>query len=119
MTVQIAHDVLAADSTVVALAADRISPLDHKDTYPAVVLTKISVDPVNALDGWAGLDYSIVQVDAQATTYAAADQLAQACRAALQTAGHLALQSPSDTIEPFINLDGVYQVSNQFGVWSS
>jgi hypothetical protein len=117
--IQIVHDVLAASAAVTALADDRISPVDHKDTYPAVVLTSITETPVNALDGWCGLDYSIVQMDAQAQTYASADQLAQACRTALQNAGHLALPSPSDTIEPFINLDGIYQVSKQFGVWSS
>lgn len=117
--IQMVRAVLAIDSAVVALADDRISPLDHKDSYPAVVLTKVSTDPVNCFAGWAGLDGNVVQVDAQAQTFEAADQLATACRRALEAAGHIAVQSPSDTIEPFINLDGVYQVSNQFSVWST
>jgi hypothetical protein len=119
VTVQIAHDVLAAAGGVTALVSDRISPVEHRDyTFPCVVLTLISTAPVNALDGWCGLDYCTVQIDAWATSYLAASDLATACRTAMEAAGHLMLSSVSDEFSPFINLDGAYRVANQFSIWA-
>lgn len=119
MSVQVIHGVLAAAGPVTALVGDRIEPLERKEyTMPAAVLSQIGLDPVNALDGWAGLDSNLVQVDAWASTYAGALTLAQACRTAIEAAGHLMQPNSPDAFDPLAQLGGVYRVSYQYLVWT-
>lgn len=110
--------VLIADSTVAALVSDRISPVEtaQATSWPCVVLSVITDEPQNHLQGFANLDLYTVALDAWAYTYAAALQLANACRTALQSAGYLCAGRNNDQFD-FEKDPGAYRVGYTFQVW--
>jgi len=117
MADKILHDVLVADAAVTALVGSRVSPLIKSQgvTPPAVTLERSQVDPQNHLQGWASLDYVQVEVRSWAQTFDQARQVADACRSAIESAGHL-LANEFDNYDPAID-PGLYCVTQQFQVW--
>lgn len=89
-SVKAIHDVLAAVPAITALVVDRIEPNERKDAnaYPAIVL-QASAEPINAFDGWAGLDKVTVTINYWSSTYEGAHTLADLGRTALQAAGYI------------------------------
>lgn len=115
MAVKVVRDVLVADSGVTALVGTRISPspLVQDVTMPSVGLQRIAHVPQNTLRTDGNLDANRVQLDAWATTYAQSRDVATACRAALQTAGHQ-LELESDDFDPEAKL---YRVIQDWSIW--
>jgi hypothetical protein len=119
--IEVVLAVLKAAPAVTAIVGEgvdaRISPLIRAQTVapPAVTLQRISLAPVNGLRGHAGLDDVRVQVDVWADSYAGARTLANACRAALQAAGHQ-MQSEFDNYEPDVSPE-LYRITQDFQVW--
>jgi hypothetical protein len=110
------RDLLVADAGVLALVAQRISPLlrAQNETLPCVTLSLVSVVPANHLNGAPTLDQNRVQVDSWAATYTAARSVADACRAALEAAG-LTMEGEFDTFEPDVS---EYRVTQDFYFWN-
>lgn len=117
MAIQELVAVLQAAQPVQALAAKRISPVIKSQALalPAVTLQRSAVNPVNSLTGHCDLDENQIQVDSWAETYAAARALADACRAAIQAAGHV-MNSEFDNYEPSVE-PGVYCITQSYSVW--
>lgn len=108
--VKVVKAALAAAAPVTALVGDRISPNPRKqgEVMPAIVLTVVSTVPTTHLRGDGSLDECRVQVDCIAATYAAAVALADAARAALQSAERV-LVSESTDFEEFTEASVVSQ----------
>lgn len=119
MAIQIIHDLLIADPSVAAIVSDRVYPLVRPQSFPApaVTLQRITVTPVNSLDTAL---YSIaenrVQVDSWDVTYMGARTLADACRAAINAAGHI-LDTELDNFAPDAPLSGVYRITQDYSIW--
>lgn len=122
MAVKTVQDVLVASSAVTAIvgpgANARVEQIvkPQNIALPAVTLSRIFMGPVNNLVDDGGLDSNRVQVDSWAQTYTQAKELAAACRAALQTAGHQ-LDSEFDNYDPAID-DGTFRVTQEYSVWT-
>ena len=121
MSIEVVVAVLKADASVTAIVGSgsnaRISPLikEQSITTPAVTLQRVSTDPVNDLRGFSDLDDSRTQVDAWAESYAGARALANACRTALQNAGHLML-GEFDNYNPDTD-PGLYRITQDYRIW--
>ena len=121
MTVEVVLAVLKAAPAVTAIVGAgtdaRISPLMRAQAIqvPAVTLQRIALAPVNGLRGHMGLDDVRVQLDCYADSYAGARTLANACRNALQAAGHQ-MQSEFDNFEPDVSPE-LYRITQDFQVW--
>lgn len=117
MAIQTLATILEASTAVMALCAGRISPMIKQQStdLPAVVLERTAVNPVNNLDGYAGLDENQVQVESRALTYKKARALADACRTAIQAAGHV-MNSEFDNYEPSVD-PGEYCITQVYSVW--
>lgn len=120
MTVKIARDALLADSGVRNLVADRIGPVEEMQgqSFPYVVLALEKLEPLNTLSGPAGLDRGHVALDAWGMKYADAVKVANACRTALQNAGHVCTSNVADQFH-FQQDSGVYRCGFTFQIWSS
>jgi hypothetical protein len=118
MSIAIVRAVLVGSAQVTAICGDRISPLikAQGELLPNVTLQRTEVDPKNHLSGHAGIDSTVVQLDAWAETDQEARDLADACRQAMQDAGYLMLNE-FDNYEPGTD-PGLYQVTQTFSVWS-
>jgi hypothetical protein len=116
MAVQAMRTILLADAAVVALVGQNIEPvrMDQETTLPAVVLTRVSLVPANHLKGRPTLDSNRVQLDGFATTYAAARQLASACREALELAD-VVMESEIDNFEPDVS---EYRITQDYLTWT-
>ena len=116
MAVQAIRNILVAASPVTALVGQRISPVERAQNteLPCVVLTRVSLAPTNSLATVPNLDSNRVQLDAYATTYAEARQVADACRAALETAG-VTMEVEIDGFEPDVT---EYRVTQDFLIWT-
>jgi hypothetical protein len=119
MPLQIAHDVLVADATVTSLVGDKVHPklAPQGTSYPYVILRVATTDPVTALDGWAGLDRNEITVDAYALEEAQAEFVANACRSALEAAGHLCRGRSGDDFD-FQTDATAFRVGFVHQVWS-
>jgi hypothetical protein len=121
VSVEVALAVLKADSTVTGIVGSgsnaKISPLIKSQgiTPPAVTLQRISLTPQNHLRGNGGLDQVRIQLDAWCTTYDRARSLANACRNALETAGHV-MESEIDNYDPETD-PGLYRITQDFLIW--
>ena len=118
MPLQTALTVLTGNAAVTALVSDRISPVETEQAtdFPCVVLTVSTVEPVNHLRGFANLDQCTVRLSAWAFTYASALAIANACRSALEAAGHLCIGRFAD--EFGLEKDpGAYRVGYEFRIW--
>ena len=98
MAVKTVIDILLADATVSGFVGTRISPLTRAQdlALSAITVQRISTVPQNHLRGFGNLDGNRVQVDCWASTYAGARDLAEACRTAINAAGHLCLSEVDD-----------------------
>jgi hypothetical protein len=116
MPIKTVRDLLVADSAVTALVGARVSPQfkDQAEALPCVTLVLVSVVPQNHLGGAPTLDQNQVQVDSWAATYAAARGVADACRAALETAG----LKMENEFEDYDQEADEYRVSQDFTVWT-
>ena len=121
MSVAVAVAVLRAASGVTAIVGSgddaKISPLKKaRDILPpAVTVQRVITDPVNDLQGHSGLDSNRVQVDSWATTYAGAIALSDACRDAMQAAGHLCVgefDNSDEETDP-----SQYRITQDYQVW--
>ncbi len=117
MAIQTLAAILEASAAVRAICAGRISPIIKQQSteLPAVVLERSSLNPVNNLDGHAGLDENQVQLEARALTYKQARALAAACRTTIQTAGYV-MNSEFDNYEPSVD-PGEYCITQVYSVW--
>lgn len=121
MSVPVVVGILTAATGVTAIVGSgsdcRVSSLTKVQgiTIPAVTVQRVSTDPVNHLRGHAGLDDSRVQVDSWATTDTEVRALAAACRAAIQTAGHLML-GEFDNYDPETD-PGLYRITQDYRIW--
>lgn len=109
------RDVLIADSSVAALVDDRVEYLLKPQalTMPAITLQRVTTNPVNHLNGFAGLDATSVQVDYWAGTSTDAMELAALGRAALE-AQNIQCDQEFDNYDPDIQF---YRVTQEFTVW--
>lgn len=75
-------DLIKTDPTIAAVVGDRVFPLRRAQgsAYPAIVVTRISGQPLYADDGEVGLQDARVQIDSVAQSYTAAKDLAQMVR---------------------------------------
>src|SRR4051812_8690627 len=89
--------VLSADTQVVGLVGKNVFPLVRPMTFPppAATLQRIAGTPQNSLRGDSGLQYDRVQLDAWGLSLADAQAVADACRKAINAAGHI-LERESD-----------------------
>jgi len=115
----VAH--LRADSALVTLVGERITPVirQQSSVRPALVYTLIFGDAQTDLDGDDGdLLQLRVQLDAWATTYADAAQIAERVRLRMQTAASTIKAVPLNTgtadFEPSTKL---YRVLMEFSCW--
>lgn len=118
MAVKTIRDALVADAGVTALVGARISPLIKAQaiTLPAITLQRSGTTPQNHLRGHAGVDDNRVQLDAWASTYDLARQVAAAARAALQAAGHFCESELPDDYDPETE---TYRVIQEWSVWTT
>lgn len=119
MAIETVRNVLISASAVTSLVPSaRIEPIRRTQAtaIPAITLQRPSVVPENHLTGWAGLDGSLVQLDVFASTYAEARSIADACRTALQDAGHL-MTLEVDGFEPDVDPE-LYRLILTFQVWT-
>ena len=116
MATEVVRAILVAAAPVAAIVGANVEPvrLDQAVVPPAVVLTRISLVPVNPIKGAPTLDENRVQVDCYAATYAQCRQLADACLAALEAADAVML-SESDNFEPDVT---EYRTTQDFLVWT-
>lgn len=117
--VQQALAILLNDTTVSGLVAARIFPLilPQETQVPAITLRRITMTPTNHLTGDAGLDNARLQVDSLDVTYAGARAVADAVRAAMNTAG-VQMTNEID-VEPSLLPVGIAnQIIQEFQVWS-
>lgn len=117
MALDATRAVLVASSAVTTLVGQRISPVfaQQNADVPFVTLSVLSIEPANHLRG-ANLDTCRVTVSAWARTYAEAEAIGDACRAALVAAGYVCEQRTGDQF----NLDptpGLFGVEHQFLFW--
>lgn len=114
----IAKDVLAADATVTGYVSTRIGPLLalQNTAFPYAVLTETTTEPVNDLGGHSGLDRCEVQVEIWARTVLDAEAIAAACRAAMETAGHICLSRSSESADVQVD-PGAFRSGFLFQVW--
>jgi hypothetical protein len=112
---------LVADAGVTAIVGSgsnaKISPLLKAQgiSPPAVTLQRTSLVPQNHLRGNGNLDDCSVQLDAWATTYAGARALANACRSALEAAGHV-MKGEFDNYDPQVD-PGLFRITQDYQVW--
>lgn len=109
--------VLLADAGVQAKVSDRVYPLQagQDQTTPYVIVTETVTDPQNHLLGPSGLDRCEVDVNCWARTFSDAEDVAAACRTAMESAGHLCIGRITDffdgTLDPsFFRSGRIYQV---------
>lgn len=117
--VQQALAILLNDATVSGLVAARVFPLilPQETQVPAITLRRITLTPTNHLAGDAGLDNARLQVDSLDVTYAGARAVADAVRAAMNTAG-VQMTNEID-VEPSLLPVGIAnQIIQEFQVWS-
>jgi hypothetical protein len=113
------YTILSASTDVTTRSAGRIELLTKPKSIgvPSVCLFVVTTTPVNGLEAWNGLDGNLVQVDSYAPTYTDAKQLAQACRDALEAAGH-EMAGEFDNFDDGVELTGLARVTQQYNVWS-
>lgn len=112
--------VLIAAAPVIALVpATRITPLIRPQTLsiPAITLQRVSSVPSNGLRGYAGLDDNLVQLDVYSDSYATSRSVADACRTALQTAGHI-MNSEIDLYESEVDPE-LYRLTQTWQIWTT
>ena len=116
MPITTVRNILVAAGGVTALVGQRISPVlrEQDETLPCVVLTTISVAPMNHLSGAPTLDANRVQVDCYATTYTGVRAVAEACRTALEAGGQM-MENETDLSEPDVD---EYRVTQDYLVWT-
>lgn len=110
--------VLVGAAPVTSICGDRVEILTKPQdiALPNVCLSIPSMTPINGLEGWNGLDGSLVQLSCYADTYTEARALAAACRAAMQD--EYDLQDEFDNFEEGAELKGVPSVIQQWSAWS-
>lgn len=118
MPAKIVRDILAADAMVTGLVSARIEYVYSSSltAAPYVTLAVLTAEPTNHLRGDGDLDLGRVIVTAWAQTYEAANTIAEACRTALQTAGHFCESRDTDQFSPDPD-PGLFHVEQQFLIW--
>jgi hypothetical protein len=119
MAIETVRDVLIAASAVTSLVpAARIEALRRTQGIgiPAITLQRIVDTPFNKLDGHAGLDVTLVQLDVFDDDYTRGLQIADACRAALYAAG-IQLQSETEGYEPGPDPE-LYRITQSWSVFT-
>ena len=100
-------------------AGDRVYamnlPFVENPRVPAVSYQRTGNTPIVSLSGHSGIDHVRMQVDAWASTYGAAKELATQVRAAMLSAGFKALMVvDQDDFEPDT---GLYRVTADYVCW--
>lgn len=119
MSVKLITDLLIGDSTVAAVVADRVTPLNRTTGIqpPSLTVQLISTSPTNTLKGDQKLDLERIQVDSWALTYKAAHDLCDIVRRVMIAQGYL-LTLQLDGFDDGAELAGVYQVTQEYDVWT-
>lgn len=78
-------DLLLTDAPIANVVGSKVYPLRKPQgaTYPVIIVTRISGQPLYADDGEVGLQQARMQVDSQSMNYTEAKNLAQLVRARL------------------------------------
>ncbi|HWG77822.1 MAG TPA: DUF3168 domain-containing protein [Steroidobacteraceae bacterium] len=108
---------LLADAGVRPLVgASRVYFLTAPEGAPApyIVLQPLQTQPVNALDGWAGLDLSAVLIDSYGVDFTSTKALGAAARTCLQAQQILMQQETED----YDNPTRTFRVSQQWQIWT-
>lgn len=73
------YSALSADTTISAVTSARIYPviMPQNVTFPALTYERIGGQPVNGLDGYLGMDNARIMINAWATRYDEAKELAE------------------------------------------
>lgn len=104
-------------NTLKNLSGNRVYPLvmPQNPTLPAIVYSRVSINPFNRLEGGSSIDQIRMQIDVYASTYSAVKSLAESVRTAMEAASFKAtLQLEQDFFEPNLN---IYQVTQDYYVW--
>lgn len=111
--------VLLADPIVSSLVGTRIHPLrlPQRGILPAAVYQRITVNPVNSLDGDSFLDNVRIQFTSWASTYEDATYLANAIRQALVLSGLFKIVTNLE-IDTEDKETKSYGVITDFSVWA-
>lgn len=111
--------ILQGSSAVTALVGNRISPPPRPQDapLPAITMLRISVLPANNLRGNGNLDQTRMQIDCWGATATEVRGVASAVRTAIEAAGILMMNQPSDLFQEAPN-PGVHQIVQEYSVWS-
>lgn len=111
--------ILQGAAGVTALVGNRISPPPRPQDapLPAITLMRIAVLPANNLGGNGNLDQTRLQIDCWGATATDVAGVASAVRAAMDAAGILMMNQPTDLFQEAPN-PGVHQIIQEYSVWS-
>lgn len=92
------HDALVNDSATATLLGDRVRPVQaiQEDPLPFAVISLVDVQPFNAVNGFAGLDMSEMQIDVWASSMIDADTISRTARRALEAQGYVCVRHIND-----------------------
>lgn len=115
----VALAILQGASAVTALVGNRISPPPRPQDapLPAITMMRVAVLPANNLGGNGNLDQSRLQIDSWGATATDVAAVAGAVRTAMEAAGILMMNQPSDLFQEAPN-PGVHQIVQEYTVWS-
>lgn len=112
------YTILTGNVTVAASVSARVYPLimPQDPTLPAITYQRMGSDPVNDLQGYSGLENAHILVNAWATRYDTAKELAEDVHEAMNnsTAFKCLMVNDMDGYEPEV---GLYVVSQDFSCW--
>lgn len=112
------YSALSGNATVAVKVGSRIYPvvMPQDPTLPAITYQRIASEPVNTLEGYAGLENVHISVMSWATGYLTAKELAEDVHVALNgaTAFKALLVSDLDGFDPDVNL---YVAAQDYSCW--
>ena len=89
--------------------------LPHNAARPAITYQVINAEPINSFAGSSGLDRVMLQIDAWASTYDSALQIAGEIRPLMEAAGFKGLLDSRRT--EFEDDTKLYRVSSDYWTW--
>ena len=114
------YTALTADTTIAAVASNRVYPLvmPQDPTLPAITYERISGAKVNGLDGYLGMDNPHIMLNVWATRYDTAKELAEDVHDCMNkvTAFRALLINDMDGYDPDT---GLFVISQDYSCWNA
>lgn len=112
---------LNASTIITGLTSARIfvSRLPDLNKYPAILVTRIHGEPMNALSGYTSAEKTLMQIDCFAETYAGASQLSTIVHTVMDaTTAFKNIQiSNQDLSQPLDDLKDLFRMSADYSCW--